>query len=167
MSVPAFAAVCVIYYVVLGIVIDRACDRRDNKATRLAVVVVVLNEVWNLPFFRFRSLRTGSPASAVRARPDPVTLYRAATARAVAVAEAVDATQLDSPTPCSEWTVQQLIDHLSAERNTCSRRSTVGRSPNPVDQDQFCRLPVRCRPGPGSTAAARGDATNVLVAPRL
>ena len=41
-----------------------------------------------------------------------MTLYRAATARAVAVAEAVDATQLDSPTPCSEWTVQQLIDHL-------------------------------------------------------
>jgi uncharacterized protein (TIGR03086 family) len=43
---------------------------------------------------------------------DPVTLYRAATDRAVAVAEAIRADQLASPTPCTEWTVQQLIDHL-------------------------------------------------------
>jgi uncharacterized protein (TIGR03086 family) len=44
--------------------------------------------------------------------PDPVTLYRAATDRAIAVVEAVKADQLGLPTPCSEWAVQQLIDHL-------------------------------------------------------
>ena len=44
--------------------------------------------------------------------PDPVTLYRAATDRATAVVDAVRPDQLESPTPCTEWTVQQLLDHL-------------------------------------------------------
>jgi uncharacterized protein (TIGR03086 family) len=39
-------------------------------------------------------------------------LYRGATDRAIAVAEAVRPHQLAWPTPCSEWTVQHLIDHL-------------------------------------------------------
>lgn len=39
-------------------------------------------------------------------------LYRAATDRAIAVAGAVRPDQLGSPTPCTDWTVQQLIDHL-------------------------------------------------------
>jgi uncharacterized protein (TIGR03086 family) len=43
---------------------------------------------------------------------DPVMLYHAASNRAVAVVEAVRLDQLGWPTPCSEWTVQQLIDHL-------------------------------------------------------
>jgi uncharacterized protein (TIGR03086 family) len=42
----------------------------------------------------------------------PLPLYRAATDRAVAVVEAVTRDQLGWPTPCSEWSVQQLIDHL-------------------------------------------------------
>jgi uncharacterized protein (TIGR03086 family) len=46
------------------------------------------------------------------ARPDPVTLYRGATNQAMTVVDAVRADQLESPTPCTEWTVQQLIDHL-------------------------------------------------------
>jgi uncharacterized protein (TIGR03086 family) len=45
-------------------------------------------------------------------RPDPLLLYRAATDRAVAVVEAVEGDQLGCPTPCSEWSVRQLIDHL-------------------------------------------------------
>src|ERR671910_116689 len=44
--------------------------------------------------------------------PDPVMLYRAATDRAIAVVDAVRPAQLGSPTPCTEWTVQDLIDHL-------------------------------------------------------
>jgi uncharacterized protein (TIGR03086 family) len=44
--------------------------------------------------------------------PDPVALYRAATDRAITVVDAVQSGQLGSPTPCTEWTVQQLIDHL-------------------------------------------------------
>jgi uncharacterized protein (TIGR03086 family) len=43
---------------------------------------------------------------------DPVMLYRAATDRAIAVVEAVRPEQLGSPTPCTEWTVQLLVDHL-------------------------------------------------------
>jgi uncharacterized protein (TIGR03086 family) len=43
---------------------------------------------------------------------DLVMLYRAATSRAIVVVEAVRPDQLDWPTPCSEWAVQQLIDHL-------------------------------------------------------
>jgi uncharacterized protein (TIGR03086 family) len=43
---------------------------------------------------------------------DPLLLYRAATDRAAEVVEAVRGNQLGWPTPCSEWTVQQLIDHL-------------------------------------------------------
>ena len=43
---------------------------------------------------------------------DPVKLYRAATSRAVTVVEAVRPDQFGWPTPCSEWSVQQLIDHL-------------------------------------------------------
>ncbi|WP_083662806.1 TIGR03086 family metal-binding protein [Mycobacterium sp. IS-2888] len=45
--------------------------------------------------------------------PDPILLYRAATDRAVAVVEAVAPDRLTWPTPCSEWTVQDLIDHLA------------------------------------------------------
>ena len=44
--------------------------------------------------------------------PDAVTLYRSAADRAMAVAEAVRPNQLEEPTPCSEWTVQDLLDHL-------------------------------------------------------
>jgi uncharacterized protein (TIGR03086 family) len=45
-------------------------------------------------------------------RPDPVELYRQATARAVEVAEGIEPAQLDRPTPCREWTVQDLLDHM-------------------------------------------------------
>ena len=44
--------------------------------------------------------------------PDPVALYRTATDRATGVVDAVRSDQLGAPTPCTEWTVQHLIDHL-------------------------------------------------------
>lgn len=56
---PAFAAVGATYYAILAIVVYRACDRHDKRSTRLALTVLVLNEVWNLAFFRFRSARNG------------------------------------------------------------------------------------------------------------
>ena len=43
---------------------------------------------------------------------NPVDLYRSATRRAVEVAQGVAADQLRMPTPCSEWDVQALLDHL-------------------------------------------------------
>jgi uncharacterized protein (TIGR03086 family) len=44
---------------------------------------------------------------------DPVDLYRRATARALDVARRVETEQLGDPTPCSAWTVQDLLDHLT------------------------------------------------------
>ncbi len=44
----------------------------------------------------------------------PIELYRRATTRAIEVAAAVTADQLGGPTPCAEWTVQDLLDHLTA-----------------------------------------------------
>lgn len=59
LPLAAFAVVGGIYYVIIGIVIFRACDRQDKRSTRLALTVLVLNEIWNLVFFRFRSARNG------------------------------------------------------------------------------------------------------------
>lgn len=43
---------------------------------------------------------------------DPVELYRRASVRAVDVANGLKSDQLGRSTPCSEWTVQDLLDHL-------------------------------------------------------
>jgi benzodiazapine receptor len=56
---PAFAVVGIVYYLLLGCVLYRATDRRDRTATRLALTVLALNEVWNLTFFKRRSVRNG------------------------------------------------------------------------------------------------------------
>ena len=45
-------------------------------------------------------------------QPNPIDLYRRATQRCIAVVEGIEPSQLDDPTPCSEWNVQQLLDHL-------------------------------------------------------
>ena len=43
---------------------------------------------------------------------DPVMLFEQATARAATVMAGVSADQLHEPTPCADWDVQQLIDHM-------------------------------------------------------
>ena len=58
-SMPAFVAVGIVYYVIMGVVLYRATDRRDSTATRLALAVLVLNEAWNVAFFKARSTRNG------------------------------------------------------------------------------------------------------------
>src|SRR3954452_22003412 len=58
-STSAFAVVGIAYYVIIGVVIYRSSDRRDSTTTRLALVVLVLNEVWNVAFFGGRSTRNG------------------------------------------------------------------------------------------------------------
>jgi uncharacterized protein (TIGR03086 family) len=44
----------------------------------------------------------------------PVGLYRRATAGAVEVARRVRPDQLGAPTPCDEWSVQDVLDHLAS-----------------------------------------------------
>jgi tryptophan-rich sensory protein len=51
LSLPAFGVVGGLYYLVMSVVLYRSTDRRDKLATRLAVVVLVLNELWNVLFF--------------------------------------------------------------------------------------------------------------------
>lgn len=46
--------------------------------------------------------------------PDPVALFERATARAAEVMTNVTPAQLADPTPCTEWCVQDLIDHMVA-----------------------------------------------------
>jgi uncharacterized protein (TIGR03086 family) len=43
---------------------------------------------------------------------DPVALFEAAATRAVTLADAVTDEQLPAPTPCSEWDVRALLDHM-------------------------------------------------------
>ena len=43
----------------------------------------------------------------------PIDMYRAATTRALQVAAGVRPEQLGDPTPCTDWTVQDLLDHLT------------------------------------------------------
>jgi uncharacterized protein (TIGR03086 family) len=45
--------------------------------------------------------------------PGPIDLYRRATEHAIKAVALVDADQLDRPTPCAEWSVQDVIDHLT------------------------------------------------------
>jgi translocator protein len=59
LPLAGFAAVGIAYYVLLGCVLYRATDRRDRTATRLALAVLALNEIWNLAFFGRRSVRAG------------------------------------------------------------------------------------------------------------
>lgn len=49
------------------------------------------------------------------ARVDPVELLARALAQLVDLAQGVDDGQLDAPTPCQEWTVGQLLDHLCSD----------------------------------------------------
>ena len=43
---------------------------------------------------------------------DPVVLFERATVRAATVMAGVSADHLSGPTPCTDWDVQHLIDHM-------------------------------------------------------
>jgi tryptophan-rich sensory protein len=58
-SMPVFATVGVGYYAAMGTVLYRGQQRGDRTATTLAVVVLGLNELWNVAFFGRRSPRNG------------------------------------------------------------------------------------------------------------
>jgi uncharacterized protein (TIGR03086 family) len=62
---------------------------------------------------------------------DPVTLFDRATQRAGAVMDAVGAEQLDRPTPCAAWSVQDLIDHMVGSTEYL-RAALDGREPQIV-----------------------------------
>ena len=45
-------------------------------------------------------------------QPNPVTLFESASSRMAQLLAGVKSDQLNSPTPCSEWTVNDLIGHI-------------------------------------------------------
>jgi uncharacterized protein (TIGR03086 family) len=61
----------------------------------------------------------------------PVDLYREASDRALAVVEGVAAGQWDDPTPCTEWDVRALVDHLVGGA-AYLQGALAGRAPEPV-----------------------------------
>jgi len=56
---PVLLASAAVYYVLIGIVLYRALGRGDTIAVVLALLVLVLNEAWNVVWFGRRSLRWG------------------------------------------------------------------------------------------------------------
>lgn len=61
---------------------------------------------------------------------DPIELFRRATQHAASVMAVVRADQLDAPTPCTEWTVQALVDHMVGSTEYLLA-SLAGRQPVP------------------------------------
>jgi uncharacterized protein (TIGR03086 family) len=62
---------------------------------------------------------------------DPVMLFSKATGRASEVMAGVSADQLALPTPCTEWSVQDLIDHMVGSTGYLVA-ALEGREPTPV-----------------------------------
>jgi uncharacterized protein (TIGR03086 family) len=58
---------------------------------------------------------------------DPIDMYRRATDGALAVMRAVTTDQLTLPTPCTEWSVQDLIDHMTG--STAYLRAALAEHP--------------------------------------
>jgi uncharacterized protein (TIGR03086 family) len=74
-------------------------------------------------------------------RVDPIDSYRRATTGATTVLSGVRPDQLALPTPCSEWTVQDLIDHMTGSTEYLNA-ALAGRAPTPAagtDPDDFGR----------------------------
>ena len=66
---PAFVVVGGVYYLLLGVVRYRALERQNATAARLGLIVLALNEIWNLAFFAPRSTRNAFVGSLVFAVP--------------------------------------------------------------------------------------------------
>jgi uncharacterized protein (TIGR03086 family) len=61
---------------------------------------------------------------------DPIELFRRATEHATRVMDAVRPDQLAAPTPCTEWSVQDLVDHMVGSTEYLLA-SLAGRDPVP------------------------------------
>jgi uncharacterized protein (TIGR03086 family) len=63
---------------------------------------------------------------------DPVEMYRRATSGAIDVMRTVTADQLGGATPCSQWSVQQLIDHMTGS-TAYLQAALAGHDPEPTE----------------------------------
>jgi len=79
LPMAGFYALGVINYPLMGLVVHRAVVRQDRRAYRLAVVVLVCAELWNVLLFGRRSTRAGFLG--VVAFTEPLGFLQAAVAR--------------------------------------------------------------------------------------
>lgn len=79
--------------------------------------------------------------------PNPADWYARAAERATQLARGVHPEQLTDPTPCSEWTVQNLLDHLAD--GTAYLAAALGRPdasvPNPATAEDLAVGFASCR----------------------
>jgi hypothetical protein len=64
---------------------------------------------------------------------DPIALFEQASTHAARVMSGVSPAQLRDPTPCSEWDVQQLIDHMVGWDLATATGQDAGLDPTLVD----------------------------------
>ena len=65
---------------------------------------------------------------------DVIDLHRRAAHATAAIIDRVPADQLDAPTPCSRWTIRQVVEHLVSNNRTLVARVRDG---SEVDGDDF------------------------------
>ena len=75
---------------------------------------------------------------------DPVRLSERAASYAAAMAERVAAEQLDHATPCSEWTVAQLLEHMVGGTSYLLGALGVDRRPAGTDAPAYREAVGRC-----------------------
>jgi len=75
---------------------------------------------------------------------DPVTLFERAASHAAAMASKVDALQLDAPTPCREWTVAQLLEHMAGGTSYLLGALGVAHEPPGTNVGAYAAAVARC-----------------------
>jgi uncharacterized protein (TIGR03086 family) len=75
---------------------------------------------------------------------DPITLFERAASAAVATARKVAPAQLGAATPCQEWTVAQLLEHMAGGTSYLLGAVGVSHDPPGTDIDAYASDMARC-----------------------
>jgi uncharacterized protein (TIGR03086 family) len=75
---------------------------------------------------------------------DPVVLFERAAKHAVALAAGVTDTQLAATTPCREWNVAQLLEHMAGGTSYLLGALDVAHDPPGADVDAYAAAVTRC-----------------------
>src|SRR5437773_11454307 len=76
--------------------------------------------------------------------PDPVVLFERAATDAAAMVERVGADQRDAPTPCTEWDVEALLEHMAAGTGYLLGALGVESGPVATDGASYRRAVSEC-----------------------
>jgi uncharacterized protein (TIGR03086 family) len=75
---------------------------------------------------------------------DPVTMFERAATNAASMVGQVRPDQQSNPTPCSEWDVQALVDHMAAGSGYLLAAAGLDPSPAGTDQASYGDAVARC-----------------------